>query len=159
MPVSSVLSNLILFGIQMLLVLALLFWYALRGAVAPTWRAWALLPTVLLQLGVMGMGLGIIISSLTTKYRDLSILVDFGMTLWMYATPVVYPLSTAGSGLRRLLELNPVTAPIELYRHILLGVGEPDFGALAWSWVFTLITALFGVVIFNRIERTFIDTV
>ena len=99
MPVSSVLSNLILFGIQMLLVLALLFWYALRGAVAPVWRAWALLPPVLLQLGVMGMGIGIIISSLTTKYRDLSILVDFGMTLWMYATPVVYPLSTAGSGL------------------------------------------------------------
>lgn len=159
MPVSSVLSNLILFAIQMSLVLILLFWYALSGSVAPMWRAWALLPLVLAQLGVMGLGVGVIISSLTTKYRDLSILVGFGMTLWMYATPVVYPLSAAGSNLRRVLELNPVTAPIELYRHILLGVGQPDPAALAWSWVFTLTVALVGVLIFNRIERTFIDTV
>ena len=159
MPVSSVLSKLILFLIQMLLVLALLFWYALRGTVTPVWRLWVFLPLLILQLGVLGMGVGIIISSLTTKYRDLHVLVDFGMTLWMYATPVVYPLSAAGSELNRLLALNPVTAPVELYRHILLGVGQPDPAALAWSWVFTLSAALAGVLIFNRIERSFIDTV
>ena len=159
MPVSYVLSDLIRYGIQMLLVLALLFWYALPGMVTPAWGAWPLLPLVLVQLGVMGMGVGVIVSSLTTKYRDLSILVDFGMTLWLYATPVVYPLSAADVGLRRLLLINPVTALIELYRHILLGVGQLEPAPLIWSWVFTLAVGLAGILIFNRIERTFIDTV
>ena len=159
MPVSYVLSDLIRYGIQMLLVLALLFWYALHGMVTPAWGAWPLLPLVLVQLGVMGMGVGVIVSSLTTKYRDLSILVDFGMTLWLYATPVVYPLSAADVSLRRLLLINPVTALIELYRHILLGVGQLEPASLIWSWVFTLAVALAGILIFNRIERTFIDTV
>ena len=159
MPVSSVLSKLILFGIQLLLVLALLFWYVAAGSVAPVWRLWPLLPLLVLQLGILGMGIGIIISSLTTKYRDLRILVDFGMTLWMYATPVVYPLSVVNGRLKRLLLLNPVTAVVELYRKILLGVGQLDAGGLFFSGVFTLLIAVAGVLIFNRIERTFMDTV
>jgi len=159
MPVSSVLSKLILFGIQMLLVLALLCWYTLRGAVAPAWRLWIFLPLLLLQLGVLGMGVGIIISSLTTKYRDLHVLVDFGMSLWMYATPVVYPLSTVNANLRRLLLLNPVTPVMECYRRILLGVGQPDGGHLACSVLFTLVIAIAGILIFNHVERTFMDTV
>lgn len=159
MPVSSVLSNLILFFIQMLLTLALLVWYVLRGAVVPHWSAWLCLPLLLVQLGLLGMGCGVIISSLTTKYRDLSILVDFGVTLWMYATPVVYPLSTVSGTLRRVLLLNPVTAPMELYRYALLGVGSFDARSLAFSLLVTLAVSFAGVVIFNRVERTFMDTV
>ena len=159
MPVSCVLGNIILFLIQMLLVLALLFWYAWQGAVHPLWRAWIFLPLLLLQLGIMGMGIGIIISSLTTKYRDLSILVDFGMTLWMYATPVVYPLSAVNPELRRLLLLNPVTPIAELYRRILLGAGEFSYGPFLYSLVFSIAAGLFGILIFNRIERNFVDTV
>lgn len=159
MPVSSVLSKLILFGIQMLLVLALLFRYVLRGSITPVWRLWVFLPLLILQLGVLGMGIGIIISSLTTKYRDLHVLVDFGMSLWMYATPVVYPLSTVNEKLRRLLLLNPVTSVMEAYRRILLGVGQFDGGNFAYSLVFTLVVAIAGILIFNRVERTFMDTV
>ena len=159
MPVSSVLSRLILFGIQMLLVLALLFRYVLRGSITPVWRLWVFLPLLILQLGVLGMGIGIIISSLTTKYRDLHVLVDFGMSLWMYATPVVYPLSTVNERLRRLLLLNPVTSVMEAYRRILLGVGQFDGGNFAYSLVFTLVVAIAGILIFNRVERTFMDTV
>jgi lipopolysaccharide transport system permease protein len=159
MPVSSVLSKLILYLIQMLLVLALLFWYAIRGTVTPVWRLWIFLPLLLLQLGVLGMGVGIIISSLTTKYRDLRVLVDFGMSLWMYATPVVYPLSTVNGNLRRLLMLNPVTSVMECYRRILLGVGQFDGGNFACSLVLTLVIAVAGILIFNRVERTFMDTV
>ena len=159
MPVSSVLSKLILFGIQMLLVLALLFRYVLRGSITPVWRLWVFLPLLILQLGVLGMGIGIIISSLTTKYRDLHVLVDFGMSLWMYATPVVYPLSTVNEKLRRLLLLNPVASVMEAYRRILLGVGQFDGGNFAYSLVFTLVVAIAGILIFNRVERTFMDTV
>lgn len=159
MPVSNVLSKLILFGIQMLMVLVLLLWYTVRGTVAPLWKYWLLLPVLLIWLGVLGMGVGIIISSLTTKYRDLHVLVEFGMSLWMYATPVVYPLSTVNAGLRRILLLNPVTPVVELYRRILLGVGQVDGTYLLYSLLVTLVIALAGVLIFTHVERTFMDTV
>lgn len=159
MPVSNVLSKLILFGIQMLMVLVLLLWYTVRGTVAPLWKYWLLLPVLLIWLGVLGMGVGIIISSLTTKYRDLHVLVEFGMSLWMYATPVVYPLSTVNAGLRRILLLNPVTPVVELYRRILLGVGQVDIPYLLYSLLVTLVIALAGVLIFTHVERTFMDTV
>lgn len=159
MPVSNVLSKLILFGIQMLMVLVLLLWYTVRGTVAPLWKYWLLLPLLLIWLGVLGMGVGIIISSLTTKYRDLHVLVEFGMSLWMYATPVVYPLSTVNAGLRRILLLNPVTPVVELYRRILLGVGQVDIPYLLYSLLVTLVIALAGVLIFTHVERTFMDTV
>lgn len=159
MPVSNVLSKLILFGIQMLMVLVLLLWYTVRGTVAPLWKYWLFLPVLLIWLGVLGMGVGIIISSLTTKYRDLHVLVEFGMSLWMYATPVVYPLSTVNAGLRRILLLNPVTPVVELYRRILLGVGQVDGTYLLYSLLVTLVIALAGVLIFTHVERTFMDTV
>ena len=159
MPVSNVLSKLIHFGIQMLMVLVLLIWYAGEGMVAPLWQRWFLLPLLLLQLGMLGMGVGIIISSLTTKYRDLRILVDFGVSLWMYATPVVYPLSTVSDALKQLLRWNPVTPVMELYRRLLLGVGQVDGVSLSCSILVSLAVAFTGVVIFNRIERTFMDTV
>ena len=106
------------------------------------------------------MGFGIIISSMTTKYRDLSILVSFGVSLWMYGTPVVYPLSELGAGtLRTLVLLNPVTMPVEVFRYAVLGQGTilPEY--LLISWVFTLLVAIFGIMVFNKVERTFMDTV
>ncbi len=159
-PISNMLTSGIEFGIQMLIVLAFLVYYLILGAVQPHWLEWLLIPVVLFHLGVMGLGFGIIISSLTTKYRDLSILVSFGVQLWMYITPVVYPLSQAKEGIfRTLLLINPVTAPVEVFRYALLGQGTIVPWALGWSWAFTLIVAIFGIMIFNRVEKTFMDTV
>jgi lipopolysaccharide transport system permease protein len=109
---------------------------------------------------MMGMGCGILISSLTTKYRDLSVLVGFGIGLWMYATPVVYPMSQLSDGLlKHLIQLNPVTAPVELFRYAVLGVGSVTLSGLAISVSFTLLVLFLGIVVFNRVERTFMDTV
>jgi len=159
-PISNMLTSGMEFGIQFVIVLAFLIYYTITGAVHPNWVFWLLIPVVLLQLGVMGLGVGIIISSLTTKYRDLSILVGFGVSLWMYITPVVYPLSQAKSdAFRRVLLLNPVTAPVEVYRYAVLGQGAIIPWALIWSAGFTLAVAFFGIMIFNRVEKTFMDTV
>ena len=159
-PISNMLSAVIQFGIQMLMVGAFLVYFVLTGQVHPNWLAWLLIPLELLHLGVMGLGVGIIISSLTTKYRDLGILVTFGVQLWMYATPIVYPLSQLGHSLTRtLLELNPVTMPVEIIRYAVLGKGTIIPADLIISIVFTVIVAVFGILIFNRVEKTFMDTV
>lgn len=159
MPISNVLGCAIRFGIQMLLVAALLAYYTAAGLLHPNFLAWPAIPLILLQLGVMGMGFGIIISSLTTKYRDLSVLVGFGVSLWMYGTPVVYPLSTVTGPLRTLILANPVTAPVELFRYAVLGTGTVSPAHLAISWAVTLAAALIGIIIFHKVERTFMDTV
>lgn len=159
-PISNILSNAIQFGIQMLLVCGFLAYYVFIGAVHPVWWAWLLIPVILVHLGLMGMGFGIIISSLTTKYRDLSVLVGFGVQLWMYATPIVYPMSQLGDGLSRtILLLNPVTTPIEVFRYAVLGKGALETGFLVLSWVITLVVMVVGIIIFNKVERTFMDTV
>lgn len=159
-PVSNVLSAMIQFGIQMLMVLGFLAYYLIRGAVHPNWSAWLLIPLVLVHLGVMGLGFGVIISSLTTKYRDLSILVTFGVQLWMYATPIVYPLSQLGDGvMKTILMINPVTTPVEIFRYAVLGQGTINLTYLAVSVAVTVVVAIFGVMLFNRVEKTFMDTV
>lgn len=159
-PLSNILSNSIRFGIQMVLVLGLLVFYAVVGTMGIHPLRWLLIPIILLVLGLLGMGIGILISSLTTKYRDLSVLVGFGVGLWMYATPVVYPLSELEQGmLRSLILLNPVTALVELYRYCLLGVGTLLPAQLAGSVAITLLVLLVGIAVFNRVERTFMDTV
>ena len=107
----------------------------------------------------MGMGIGVIISSLTTKYRDLSVLVGFALQLWMYATPVVYPMSSVSGTLKMFLLLNPVTAPTELFRCAMFDSGMVTMGGLLYSLFFTFTVVILGVVIFNKVERTFIDTV
>lgn len=159
-PISNILTSVIEFGIQMILVVIFLVYYLIQGTVSPNWLAFAAIPFVLIELGIMGMGVGIIVSSLTTKYRDLSILVGFAIQLWMYITPVVYPLTQAGNGgLRIVLLINPVSAPMEVYRYALLGQGEILPIALIWSVIFTIIVAILGIVIFNKVEKTFMDTV
>lgn len=159
-PISNVLSSVIQFGIQMTMVLAVLIYYICMGQVSPNWLACLWIPVVLIQLGMMGMGFGLIISSMTTKYRDLTVLVTFGVSLWMYATPVVYPLSQLGDGLlSKILMVNPVTTPIEMFRYALLGQGTIEPLYLIISWIFTIVVMIFGIMIFNKVERNFMDTV
>lgn len=159
-PVSTILSAVIQFGIQMIMTLVLLAYYMICGDVSPNWGACLLIPFVLLHLGLLGLGFGIIVSSLTTKYRDLNILIGFGVQLWMYATPIVYPLSQLGnSWLKPILMINPVSMPVELFRYALLGQGTILPGYLIFSIVFTITVAVVGIIIFNRVEKTFMDTV
>lgn len=159
-PVSNVLASIVQFGVQMLMVLAFLAFYVIAGQVHPHWEAWLLIPVVLVHLGLLGLGFGIIISSLTTKYRDLAILVTFGVQLWMYATPIVYPLSQLGDGLMKtILLINPVTAPVEVFRYAVLGQGAIFPQYLVLSWAITLVVIVIGVMIFNKVEKTFMDTV
>ena len=159
-PVSNLLVGLIRFGIQMTLVLALLVFFVVQGAVNPNWLMWLIVPLALVHLCVLGMGVGIILSSLTTKYRDLQILVSFGMQLWMFGTPIVYPLSQIPEGiLRTVVMLNPVTAPVEWLRFALLGSGTIDPITTGISIVVALVCAVCGILMFNRVERTFVDTV
>ena len=160
MPISNVLSSVIKFGIQMILTTAFLVFYCIRGEVSPNWLALLVIPFILIQLGLMGMGLGIIISSMTTKYRDLSVLVGFGVQLWMYITPIVYPVSQVGDKwYKDILFINPVTAPVEVFRYALLGQGTINWFYIVWSIVFTVAVAIIGIMIFNKVEKTFMDTV
>lgn len=160
MPISNVLSAIIQFCVQMILVSIFLIYYLVKQQVSPNWYAWPLILLVILQLGIMGLGFGIIVSSLTTKYRDLAILVNFGVQLWMYATPIVYPISQIGEGgLKIILMLNPVTAPIEMFRYAVLGQGAIEIKYLFISWIVTILVALVGIMIFNKVEKTFMDTV
>lgn len=160
MPISNVLSSIIQFGIQMLLVFGFMVYYLVKGQVSPNWDAWILILPVLVQLGMLGLSFGIIISSLTTKYRDLSILVTFGVQLWMYITPIVYPISSVGEGLMRTVFLvNPVTPAVELLRYAILGEGMVHWGYYGVSCGLTVFLFLVGVMIFNRVEKTFMDTV
>ena len=159
-PDSNVISAAIQFGIQMLLVVVLLIYYVALGAVHPNWAAWLAIPFALLHLGLLGLGFGIVISSMTTKYRDLSILVGFGVQLWMYITPIVYPMSQLGDGfVKTVLMINPVTAPVEVLRYALLGQGTIMPGYLVLSIFLTVAVVLGGIMIFNKVEKTFMDTV
>lgn len=160
MPISNVLSSAVQFCVQMVLTLIFLVCYLIQGKVAPNWGWWPMIPVVLLHLGLLGLGCGIIISSMTTKYRDLAVLVGFGVQLWMYATPVVYPMSQLGDGLlKTVLMINPVTMPVELFRYAVLGVGSVNWIFYGISWVVTVVVVLLGIMIFNRVEKTFMDTV
>ena len=159
-PVSNVLSDLIRLLINSLIIVAAMIYYVSVGAVKPHYGWMLLLPIVLIELGVMGMGCGIIISSLTTKYRDLSVLVGFGMGLWMYITPVVYPISQVTiPWLQTLLIYNPVTMPLEIFRYALFGFAYYNPISLMISIVFTLAVAFFGTILFHKVERNFMDTV
>lgn len=159
-PISTVISSAIDLFIQLLMFG--LFWicFLVREEIHPNWWGMPLLPIVLLQLGCLGMGFGVVVSSLTTKYRDLAMLVGFGVSLWMYATPVVYPMSQIQNPvLRTAVNINPVTQAVETFRFIVLGTGEIS---LFWWGATVLITAVVlagGVLLFNKVEKTFMDTV
>lgn len=159
-PVSTVVSRLIAFAIQFafFLLFYVIFYVRSGGAFSPNWTV-ALLPLLLVVMAGLGLGFGIIISSMTTKYRDLQVLVGFGVQLWMYATPVIYPLSQMPQKYRWLLVANPMTAVVETFRYGFFGQGSFSWLYLGYTVVFTLALLLLGTAIFNRVERTFVDTV
>lgn len=158
MPISTVLTNLISFGIQFAMFLGFLLFYVIRGEVSPTLYV-LLLPLLILQMAMLSLGTGVIISALTTKYRDLKMLVGFGVQLWMYGTPVAYDMSIIPERYRAVYMLNPMTPVINNFRTAFLGIGNIDWKDYLVSWLVTLIVLFIGVLLFNRVEKTFMDTV
>ena len=159
-PISIVVSNLMRLGIQFMLFLVFWLYYLLAtNTVHPHWDAMLLLPVLIFLMAGLALGLGIIFSSLTTKYRDLRFLLGFGIQLMMFATPVVYPLSLASEKYKWLLVANPFTAIIETFRYAFLGKGEFNWMYLGYSALVTIIILLIGTLIFNKVEKTFMDTV
>ena len=158
-PISILISNLIAFAIQFTFFLAFLGYFALQGSqLHPNW--WMLLtPVLLLMMAGLGLGLGIIVSSLTTKYRDLRFLVQFGVSLLMYVTPVIYPTSAIPERFQALIKFNPMSSVVEAFRYAFLGAGTVDLLQLVYGFGIMLAVIIIGVVIFNRVEATFMDTV
>jgi lipopolysaccharide transport system permease protein len=160
MPLSIVVSNLVKLGVQLLMFLILLIYFVIRKDYVPNFSSYTLLvPVYLIIMAALGLGVGMIISAMTTKYRDLSFLVTFGIQLFMYATPVIYPLSSAPSEYKWLIEINPMTSILEGIRFSTLGVGSFSFVSLFYTIIFTTAVLIFGVLIFNKVEKSFVDTV
>lgn len=159
MPLSIVVSNLVRFCVQFLLFLLVMIYYAVKGtAFHPTW-AIALFPIVVVLMASLGLGAGMIISAMTTKYRDLAFLITFGIQLLMYATTVIYPLSAAPEKYKWLIMLNPMTALIETFRYGFLGRGSFSWLSLGYSTLVTFGLMLLGIIVFNKVEKNFVDTV
>jgi lipopolysaccharide transport system permease protein len=162
MPLSIVVSNLVRFGVQMLLFFVMIGYYLSQNEMVSLFHPniyILLFPFLVLLMALLGLGLGLIITALTTKYRDLAFLITFGVQLMMYATTVIYPLSAAPAKYKWLIELNPMTGIIEAFRFGFLGQGELTFSSFGYSVTFTLISLVLGVLIFNKTEKTFVDTV
>lgn len=161
-PLSVVLSNLIKFGIQFLLFVAIWLYYYYTGANIHPNTTLLLVPFLILLMGILGLSFGIIISSMTTKYRDLRFLITFGVQLLMYASPIVFPLSMVSQNYPQLkiyLLANPITSIIEAFKYAFLGVGEFNWYYLLYSLVFTIVAFIIGLLIFNKVEKSFTDTV
>lgn len=172
-PISTVMSNLLRFGIQLCLFIALYLYFFCQGASIHFGLLFPSLPVIVnvfvivivfvllvVMLAGLGLGFGILISSMTTKYRDLTVLFSFIVQLWMYATPIVYPLSmVTNEKLRTIIMLNPMTSIIEAFKYATLGEGTFSWLALGYSFAFMTVLLLFGIVIFNKVQRSFMDTV
>jgi lipopolysaccharide transport system permease protein len=158
-PIATLLSRLIGFGLNMAFFLCFLSWYIFHGAqVQP--NVWILAtPLLMLMTAALALGLGVIVSAFTTRYRDLAVVVGFGTQLLMFATPVIYPLSSVPPGYRSWIALNPLTSVAETFRHAFFGTGVVDVGMLGTSAASITVILLVGVLIFTRVERTFMDTV
>lgn len=158
MPITIVISNLMRFGVQFLLFIVVFFYYWYKGEVTPNW--WVLFtPIFILMMSLFALGVGMIFSSLTTKYRDLSMLLTFGISLYMYATPVIYPTSMLSAKIQPYAKYNPLTGIFEGFKYAWMGVGEFHPIMLVYSSVIILILLAIGTVIFNKVEKGFMDTV
>ena len=159
-PLATVSSNLVRLFIQLFLFLVVYVYYLVVGVdVAPNWYV-LLFPVLVLMLAGLALGFGIIISSMTTKYRDLTILFTFVVQLWMYATPIIYPLSTiTNATVRTVMLLNPITSIVETFKYGALGIGSFSWGALGYSFGFMVVLLAVGIVVFNKVQRSFMDTV
>ncbi len=161
LPLSKVISGLIKFGIQFFLFMIVFFYYQLKGSAIHPDIAGILYitPIVLAIMAGLGLGLGLILSALTTKYRDLVFIIGFGVQLGMYATPIIYPVSTITSKYKWLIKANPMSSLVEAFRKVYLGAGELSWHWLSYSFIWMLVLLLIGTIIFNRVEKTFMDTV
>lgn len=160
-PLSDVISNLVRFGIQFGLFLLVYLYYAFftDATIQPNLYA-LLLPVLVVMLAGLALGFGILFSSMTTKYRDLQLLLSFFVSLWMYATPVIYPLSTiTNEKLRLVMQLNPLTGIVEFFKYGMLGVGNHDWWMLGYSCCFMLVLLTIGIIVFNKVQKSFMDTV
>ena len=157
-PISLVLSNLLKFGIQLIMFLCFWGYYYYKGEVSPNSYI-LVVPILIVLMGGIALGTGIIISALTTKYRDLSYFISFGITLLMYATPVIYPESAIPELYKPILEINPIAPIIESFRFAFTGSGHFSWFGIAYSSLFMMITLFIGVIIFNKVEKNFMDTV
>lgn len=160
MPLSKVTSALIKFAIQLALFLAVFFYFIVIGneSVKPNWHI-ALVPVYVLLMAGLGLGFGLLFTSLTVKYRDLNFLIQFGVQLLMYASPVIYPVSTIPEAYRNYILFNPITPILEGFKYAFLGAGTFDIWMLMYSVAFTLLVLVFGTLVFNKTEKNFIDTV
>ena len=160
-PISEVISNLVRFSIQFGLFICVYLYYVIFTDVhvAPNWYA-LLFPILVMMLAGLALGFGILFSSMTTKYRDLQLLLSFFVSLWMYATPVIYPLSTiTNEKVKLAMMLNPLTGIVEFFKYGFLGVGCHDWWMLGYSFAFMVILLGLGIVVFNKVQRSFMDTV
>lgn len=158
MPISIVVSNLMRFGVQMSLFLIVFFYYLAKGEVQPNW--WILAtPFLILLMAMFALGMGMIFSSMTTKYRDLQMLLGFGVSLYMYATPVIYPASSLKGIFKTIAFYNPLTGIFECFKYAWLGVGDFSAGMLLVSTAIITVILMVGTVIFNKVEKSFMDTV
>ncbi|MEN0055213.1 MAG: ABC transporter permease [Mucilaginibacter sp.] len=162
MPLSIVLSNLVKMGVQFLLFITLYVYYLLNGASVVPNAFLLLFPLLILMIAALGLGMGMIISAITTKYRDIAFIVSFGVPLLMYSTTVIYPLSVAESrypAYSWLVRFNPITAIIEAFRYGFLGRGSFTCTTMMYSFIMTFLFLITGTIIFNKVEKTFVDTV
>jgi lipopolysaccharide transport system permease protein len=162
MPLSIVVSNLVRFGVQLLLMLLMMlyfFFFPIPNTSFHVTTGIFLFPLLVLLMAMLGLGMGLIITAATTKYKDLTFLVTFGVQLLMYATTVIYPLSAAPIKYKKYIELNPMTGIIEAFRYAFLGKGEFTAWSIGYSTVFTVVILFFGILIFNKTEKNFVDTI
>jgi lipopolysaccharide transport system permease protein len=160
-PLSDVISNLVRFGIQFALFLVVYLYYIIFTDVHIQPNLYALLfPILVMMLAGLALGFGILFSSMTTKYRDLQLLLGFFVSLWMYATPVIYPLSTiTNPQLRLVMQLNPLTGIVEFFKYGMLGVGNHEWWMLGYSFAFMIVLLGMGIIVFNKVQKSFMDTV
>ena len=160
-PLSKIISGLVKFCVQCLMFFGFYIYYIFNNdqGITTSFENLILLPVLVFQMGILGFGIGLIISSITTRYRDFSYLVNFGTQLLMYASPIVYPLSVVPEKYAKIIILNPITPSIEGFRHILVGQGLFDYGMFLNAAFSTFFIFVFGLILFNKVEKTFIDTV
>jgi lipopolysaccharide transport system permease protein len=162
MPLSIVVSNLVRFGVQLILLFIMMGYYYFFSTLGNSFHftyAIVFFPFLVLLMALLGLGLGLIITAVTTKYKDLTFLITFGVQLLMYATTVIYPLSAAPLAYKKYIELNPMTGIIEGFRFAFLGKGEFTIGSIGYSTIFTMIVLVVGILIFNKTEKNFVDTI
>ncbi len=158
MPLTIVISNLMKFGVQFLLFVCFVGYFTLQNQIHP--NSWILLtPLIIVLMALISMGIGLILSSMTTKYKDLNQLIGFGVQLFMYATPVIYPSSSVPQNYQWVVELNPLVGLFDYMRYAYLGVGNFNFSNLVYPFIFSLVILAIGILVFNKTQKTFMDTV